>query len=356
MVAVKEGKEDKKPKLIEQKKTVSKGFSKKSYISITKAKEATTVLKEFLRRDQGKTSDKKSSDERKTVMKLEHVDDGFDNTMAHQCVVLQVVLKKIPSNSQTFVHTIGPLPFPFRYETPSIDICLIVRDPDPKNPLGDRDLDLESTKNVYLEKLREAGFSEDFLSHRLVILPMRQLLTEFIEFEAKGNLVCAYDVFLADKSLMKNRESGLNKFLGNKFWIQRKKAPVPVNLALQGPELKQEIIGALDSTQLHVTGKGVSISCKIASLTQSPQSIAYNLQTVLQFLKKVYSENVESLSLAVDSGSSFSLPIFLDLSPSPGPAVTFRKNKRLQRKLFKIPKLYLKRSRQFAKTTEDNDV
>ena len=129
-------------------------------------------------------------------------------------------------------------------------------------PLKDRELDLEQTRDVYRKKLEEAGFDEDFLNHRLVILPMRQLLTEYTEYEAKGNLVNAYDVFLADKTLMKSKVSGLNTFLGKKFWFDRKKIPIPVNLKLEKQDLYQEMKRVLNSTEMPVTGRGQKLSVR----------------------------------------------------------------------------------------------
>ena len=305
------------------KKTTAKGFSEETFVDVSKAKEAVSIFKKYLQHQQ-ESEENKSSTKRKGVagdeqikkkakIALEDVDNGDSNEpMIPNCVMLDVSLKKIPLNSSVYVHCIGPLPHPWRFESSNVDICLIVKDPDPKKPLKDRDLDLEQTRNIYRKKLEEAGFDEDFLNHRLVILPMRQLLTEYTEYEAKGNLVNAYDVFLADKTLMRSKESGLNTFLGKKFWFDRKKIPIPVNLKLEKQDLQQEIKRALDSTEMPVTGRGQKMSVRIGSVSQSPKELAENLVTVLSTVKEIYGKNVRSLSLRSNRGSHFSLPFFLD--------------------------------------------
>lgn len=337
------------------------GYSEKSYITIDKAKEATTVLKEFLKKSQDLATQEESKKVSvKPKIRLEDIEGGSEEAMMHCSVILHIVLKKIPLNRSTYINRIGPLPHPWRFETPTLDICLIVRDLDTKNPLKDRELDLELTRTAYREKLETAGFDEDFLNHRLAILPMRELLTEYIESQAKGNLVTAYDVFLADQTLMKSKVSGLNTFLGNKFWVKRKKVPIPINLKLTGHELKEEVMRALDSTELPVTGNGGSLSCKIASLTQSPQAIAYNLLTVLSSVRGIFDKNVSTLSLGVSSGSSFQLPFFVDYG-SPNDIqeeeiAPKRKRTNEEKEAFKVKGIMKRAKKRVHKTVKKSSV
>jgi len=276
------------------------GHSKTTYVTVSKAKEAVTVFKEYLRRNKGDASVVKKR-------KLEDMDD-----QRKQLVLLDVTLKKHPLNHTVHVNTTGPLPHPWKLESSAVDVCLIVRSPGLKKGTGDRDLDFEQIRSVYREKLTEAGFEEDFIKHRLVIIPMSQLLTEYKDKEAKGKLSVAYDVFLADNTLMKSKYSGLNASLGSDFFFKAKKVPIPVNLKLSGSELKVEITNALDSTHIHDTGRGTKVSVKIACLEQKEEEVAYNLIHVLKTVKRIYGVNVQSLSLRLNRGCPFTLPFFLD--------------------------------------------
>ena len=162
-------------------------------------------------------------------------------------------------------------PYSFKFETDTIDVCLIVKDPDPRKPLKDRELDLENTREIYREALIEAGFNDDFINNRLAILPMRELLTEYREYEAKSKLSKAYDVFLVDKKLMANKFSGLKKFLGTHFWKTHKKIPFPVDLSLRGQELENALTVTLASTALYVTGQGSTCSVTIGFVKSAIQ-------------------------------------------------------------------------------------
>ncbi|RWS17925.1 Ribosomal protein L1p/L10e-like protein [Dinothrombium tinctorium] len=214
-------------------------------------------------------------------------------------------------NWSTFTHVIGPIPHPFATET-DIDVCLIVRDLEPKNFLPDREFDLNQTREYYTQKLRAAGFSDDFITQRIYILPMRELFTEFREYEAKRKLCDAYDLFLADRSLMNNKFKALNLFLGSKFFVERKKMPIPVQIRkLEGEELKQEISDAFSKIQICMTGRGNACTVQIGKLGQSVDELSANLSFVLKEVKHLFKNNVGMLRLK--TAKSFAIPIFADL-------------------------------------------
>lgn len=303
------------------------GFSEKSFITLQKGKETVTVFKEYHRRlikatggsPSKKTPSKTTTTDpptKKIKKELPLGEEDEEEAIPFNYVLLDISFKKIPLNKTTYINWIGPLPHPWKFETPSLDICLIVKDPDPKNAKPDRDLDLEETRTFYRDKLEEAGFDEDFLNHRLLILPMRELLTNYMEPEAKGKLVSAYDIFLADKRLMKSKYSGLKTFLGNKFWIKEKKVPNVVDLKKEGGELREEIIRALDQTDLYISGRGQEESVCIGVSSQPDAQLAYNLVHILTQVKETFKNNVQCLKLRMNRASAGSLPfpIFVDMA------------------------------------------
>lgn len=294
------------------------GYSPDSYITIAKAKETVRVLKQFIKRSVKVSEPEKKKAKRLPLGEEEHVSDsGYDGT-----VVLDINMKKIPLNKTTFIHSIGPLPSPWKFECPDIDVCLIVKDLDPLKSLPDRELDLETTKQFYRTRLEEAGFDKDFLSHRLMILPMRELLTEFGSYAAKRKLAASYGVFLADRRLMANKFSCLKSFLGKQFWSEYKRVPFPVDLAKEGPALKVELMRALDCTALYIQGRGSQESVQIGLLSQPDAELAYNLTFVLKEVHQILGPNVSYLRLGVatagDTSSAnpcpFPIPFFFDMN------------------------------------------
>ena len=298
----------------------SDGYSAESYITIAKAKDLVSVLRQLLQKTvQQAAADEPASKKAKRLPLGDEKD--ADAGPVSGSVRMEILLKKIPLNKTTYINVIGPLPHPWKYESADIDVCLIVKDLDPRKSLPDRELDLETTRAHYREKLADAGFSEDFLTHRLMILPMRELLTEFKEREAKGRLAAAYHVFLADRRLMANKFSGLKTFLGKQFWIDKKRVPLPIDLKQEGSSLKQEVLRGLDSTDLYVSGRGSSETIEVGLLSQTDAELAYNLMFVLQRVRQTFGPNVSCLRLGVSSisGSSSSdsqsylIPFFVDM-------------------------------------------
>lgn len=283
------------------------GFSEKSFITLAKAKETIATFKKYFKKVNEATNQCES--EKKKKIKLDLDEDQSDAR-----IILEVSFKKIPLNRTTYINVIGPLPYPWKGDSESVTVCLLVKDLEPKKNLPDRELDLNKTRDFYLEKLTNCGLDDEFINNRLVIMPMRQLMTEFKEHEAKNKLALAYDVFLADKKLMRSKFSTLKNFLGSAFWMRSKKVPAIVDLSLEGSELKDSLNSALDCTSFYVSGRGSSESVVIGLNGQSSEALAYNLIFVLQKIKTIYSKNVSALALKLSSDNSFSLPFFLDLA------------------------------------------
>lgn len=285
-----------------------------SYISKAHAVETVKTFKLYLEKMVDNTKRSQSKDKKTKLKKkplpLEPADDELTHIgiTATSKVLLQIDLKKIPLNKTTYINRI-PVPHHW-YEVANLDICLIVKDLNPKEPLKDRELDLNSTKDFYREKLINCGLKQELID-RINILPMRELITEFKENEAKNKLAKSYDIFLADRSLMNNKFKFLNTFLGKHFWIKEKKMPVPLRLkGSDNDSLKNDIMNALSETSLYISGKGSSISVQFGVIKQCINDIADNLDTVLKFVHNLFHSNVATLR--IKGPNTLAIPFFAD--------------------------------------------
>jgi hypothetical protein len=300
--------------------------SEDSYVSLVKAKEVASVLKQYLKvagqqkeaaNDENQAKNKKGNKlDTKPKKPLPLGGDGgnsISEVLPTDKVLLQVDFKKIPLNKTVYVNNLGPLPYPWIAESDAVDICLIVRDLDTKKSGPDRELDLHTTREHYRNLLtgEGSGLTREFIDKRIYILTMRELLTEYKEPEAKNKLAAAYDVFLADKMLMNNKFKELNSFIGAKFWTYQKKVPTPVDLKKTGDALGVEIMTALEKTPLYVTGRGSSETVQIGIHSQTASQIGYNLEFVLKQLRRLFDLNVGSLR--IKTTRSISIPFYADL-------------------------------------------
>lgn len=297
------------------------------YVPLSKAKEVVSVLKEFLRLSNEKEIEESKPKGKKKSAKVQgkskplplggdRGDNGQEGLLPNDKVLLQIDFKKIPLNKTVFRNELGPLPYPWLAETDGLDICLIVRDLDTKKSGRDRELDLETTRNHYKELLTAegTGLSDEFIEKRFSIMPMREILTEYKEYDAKNKLAAAFDLFIADKSLMNNKFKELNSFLGSKFWVTHKKSPLPVDLSKRGDELGVEISSALEKTTLYVSGRGSTETVQIGLFKQSNSQLGYNLNFLLKEIKTMFGANVGTLRLKTTK--SIGVPFYCDLASS----------------------------------------
>ena len=222
-------------------------------------------------------------------------------------VHLQVELKKVTPNMSTFIHEVK-LPNHWRTKV-NQDTCLIVPDVY-RNPLDDRDADLEATKMKYADIL-EAGNAADLIKD---ILPMRQLRNEFRPHQLKKRLSLEYGTFLCDRKLFRNKYDFLPRFIGKAFWIDHKKVPFMIDLSLTSEQLRPHIESKLDSVQIYLSGKGSSISVCIGSLEQSDEALLSNLKTLLSIIKEKFQNNVRTIS--IKTNRSISVTFYMDLGSS----------------------------------------
>lgn len=222
-------------------------------------------------------------------------------------VSLQVDLKKIPANYTTFIHTIS-LPAHWRHAL-AIDTCLIVPDLN-REPLEDRDLDLEETKAKYMDILEEADASELIKE----ILPMRQLRNEFRPPALRQKLSSEFNIFLCDRKLLQNKYSFLSRFLGKAFWVDHKKVPLMIDFSVERTDLRRQIEEKLNQTNLYVSGKGSSLSVCVGSLEQKPKDLLANLQAILNKVNDIFGDNVRALT--VKTAKSDAVTFYMDLASS----------------------------------------
>lgn len=226
-------------------------------------------------------------------------------------VLLEIDFKKIPLNKTVFVNRMGPLPSPWLFSNSDASICIFVHDLDPKKPLGDRELDLELTKQHWIKILEDADLDEDFIANRLTIVTMRELFTEYKEDDAKQRLADAHDIFLADRSLVNSKFSSLRVFLGAPFYIYKKKAPAPIDLFKRGENLKSEMVKCLSKTDLYVTGRDSCSVVQLGLLKQKPKALARNVEFVTSQLKAIFGKNIGLLKLK--TSNSIAIPYYCDL-------------------------------------------
>lgn len=228
-----------------------------------------------------------------------------DNKMVH----LQIDLKKIPANFSTFIHSVA-LPYHWRRAV-DCETCLIVPDVN-KEPLTDRDLDIEQTKGKIFDILEAASASELIKD----ILPTRQLRNEFRNVTLKSKLGAEYGAFLCDRRLLRNKYDFLSRFLGKAFWIEQKKVPIAVDLQLPASELRGAIESALNQTQIYISGKGASLSVIVGSLEQDGKHLLANLESILQKLKTDIFPNNNVRALTLKTQRSESVTFYMDLGPA----------------------------------------
>ncbi|XP_047001102.1 ribosomal L1 domain-containing protein 1-like [Schistocerca americana] len=202
------------------------------------------------------------------------------------------------------------LPHPLVTETS--DICLFV--PDLKK--GPR-IDHEPTVAHYRELLDQHGVKQI-----TQVMPVRQLIDEYSQFEMRRRLCGTYDFFLADGRIC----GPINPLLGKEFHVKRK-LPTPVNL--QSKNLKKAIEKALSKTALTVTPRGDSTLVKIGHSHHSPEQLTENIMSVIEELKTRFPggwHNIRHLSLK--TSKSLRVPFYVTMKSANSVKVPVEKPRR----------------------------
>lgn len=137
---------------------------------------------------------------------------------------------------------------------------------------------------------------------------MRQVKTEYDQFELRRKLNSLYEHFLVDAKIAKH----LNKKLG-KIFINTQKVPTPINLADE--DLKSTISKALTKTPLHLHPDGDTYMVQIGHTQQKSTQIIQNISAVITYLANKYPGGFGNIrSLHVRGETTPSIPIYISLS------------------------------------------
>jgi len=282
-----------------------------TYVDRQQLEQAVSALTQFLAlKSQENASSKQKKQKKEPLLGVEF-DKERQVLIRNEKVRLMVSFKQTPPNKSTYINLLGPLPHPF-HEVADLTVCLIVQDLHPKRPLKDRELDLELTRTHYKEKFLKAGIDQDFINHRLYIMPMRELLTEYRVAELKNKLVKSYDIFLAERSLMNDKNKLLPRFLGSSFLINRKKYPLLVDTKKSGAQLRKAIVKALAKSPFVITGKTPFATALFGYSKQTVEELVDNLSVCLMGIYAKFKKTVQILSLK--SETSMPIPFYADIS------------------------------------------
>lgn len=286
-------KELKNDELLSTEKTIA---NSPTYVPLTKLAQSVQVLRKL----EEQYNQSINIDGKKSLFEVDN-----DN---NRLIRLQVEMKKILPNVSTFIHSVS-LPWHWRHEIADYDTCLIVPDHN-REPLTDRDLDLEQTKGQVFDLL-EAGSATELIKE---ILPTRQLRNEFRPAPLRQKLAQNFSAFLCDRKLLRNRYDFLSRFLGKAFWIDSKKVPIAIDLMVPAAKLRSNIESALNQTQIYTSGKGATVMTTVGSLGQKTERLVANLESVLIKLHEFFPRNVRTLTLKTDR--SLAVTFYMDLGSS----------------------------------------
>lgn len=180
-----------------------------------------------------------------------------------------------------------PIPHPFRDPSDEgLRVCFISRDPQRQY----KDL---------INPLKIACISK--------ISGVDKIRKKFKPYEARRNLCAAFDLFLADSSVVPL----LPKLLGRVFF-DKKKQPVSVKVNAKTPQdVAQELQDAIRATYLFQTSASSTSVC-IGTVAQSASQVAANLEAVVKLLGKKLPGGLSNIrSVHVKTADSAALPIYV---------------------------------------------
>ncbi|PVU95970.1 hypothetical protein BB559_002550 [Furculomyces boomerangus] len=206
----------------------------------------------------------------------------FEDEVLEKDIFLVVGTKTVSSKLKLKPIRI-PLKTPIFSEETSV--CLITKDP--------------STE--YVKKAKSGGLK--FVEQ---VLGVSELKKQYKPYEAKRMLLESHQLFMVDDRVL----PALPKLVGSKFF-QKKKQPVPVNLATN--EFTKEIKKALSSTYFHFS-RGTTLSIKIGSTRMTSEQLCENILHALPYIIKRIPKNSKNVKmLAIKSSDSVALPIYNDI-------------------------------------------
>lgn len=142
---------------------------------------------------------------------------------------------------------------------------------------------------------------------------MEKLRKEFKPYEAQRQLLADYDLFLADKRILRM----LPALLGKNFFL-KKKLPIPVTLSKDpsSDSFLKTIKKASSTTPLYLTSKGRCISIKIGTLDMSQEDLVANFHSVLsEAIAKIPKGGLSNIqSVHIKTAESIALPLYSSVS------------------------------------------
>jgi ribosome biogenesis protein UTP30 len=214
---------------------------------------------------------------------------------------VQFSLNKIP-NLQNDKRVLCKLPNSLNPADKELNICLIVKDIDPKNR------DYDNTVRKYKEIINAAGLSNIITQ----VMPIKQLKLEFRHFEAKRKLCTSFDMFLSDKCLHEILFNGSK--LGKEF---KKRKRMPIEIDLEEDNLKESVDNVLHATFITLTGKGPILDVNTFLSTHTPKQVCQNIAAVKsELIKQLPGGEGNIKSIYLKSTDRLAVPIYVNTPES----------------------------------------
>ncbi|XP_046369994.2 ribosomal L1 domain-containing protein 1-like [Haliotis rufescens] len=202
---------------------------------------------------------------------------------------LQFTFKKVPNVKNKTLH----LKLPHSLMRDTMDVCLFVKDVNKKKR------DFDPTIHHYKELLDKHDIN--FVTE---VIPLKSLKTEYKPYEAKRILSDRFDVFLADKCVIRL----LPDFLGKAFYGRRR---LPIGVNMGASNLKKELQEALDNSQCYISGRGASGMATVAHSEMKIEHVVDNVISAANHLAAgIPGGPINIKSMYMKTGLSMSVPLY----------------------------------------------
>ncbi|ELT88915.1 hypothetical protein CAPTEDRAFT_149919 [Capitella teleta] len=214
-------------------------------------------------------------------------DKSFLGELIQQKYLLQIVLKKIPSQK----HVNFKINLPNSHHSDLSEVCLFVKDVDKASR------DHEASSRHYKEVLLKNNI------HNISqIVPLKELKLEYQPFEAKRNLSNLSDVFLADARIIRL----LPKLLGKNFYGRNR---IPLQIDLESKDLAKEVKTALHLSVCSIN-RGSTCTIPVGHTALKEDQLTENVMAcIAQMTEKLPGgkDNIHSLHLKTNQSPAVAL-------------------------------------------------
>ncbi|XP_067672073.1 ribosomal L1 domain-containing protein 1-like [Haliotis asinina] len=220
---------------------------------------------------------------------------------------LQFTFKKVPNVKNKTLH----LNLPHSLKRDTVDVCLFVKD------LNKKKRDFDPSIHHYKELLDKHDIS--FVTE---VIPLKCLKTDYKPYEAKRILSDRFDVYLADKCIIRL----LPDYLGKAFY-GRKRLPIGVNMSAS--DLKKELLQALDNSHCYISGRGPCSMCTVAHSEMKAEHVVDNvIAAANQIATGIPGGPVNIKNIYIKTEGSMSIPLFF--STDDGDVVLPRQERKVE--------------------------